>query len=83
MLILYVKDNCAFSAKVRDAAKDLGITLTEKNIKNPIYLAELIEKGGRQQTPYFVDDETGTALYESFPIIEYLKTRVSNATRDT
>jgi len=34
---------------------------------------ELIARGGKRQTPYLVDTETGVEMYESADIIAYLK----------
>ena len=34
---------------------------------------ELIEKGGKQQVPYLVDEKNGVAMYESSDIIDYIR----------
>ena len=77
MLTLYIKTGCPFCFKVLAAAKELGITLEEKNIEDDIIAAELIARGGKRQVPYLVDLEHGAEMYESDDIIEYLKAKYS------
>ncbi|MBY0110380.1 glutathione S-transferase N-terminal domain-containing protein [Patescibacteria group bacterium] len=72
MYILYVRENCPFSNKVRKACDDMGIELTLKDIKEPLLEEELVEKGGKVQTPYLVDTVKGTEMYEADDIISYL-----------
>ena len=71
-MILYVKPGCPFSAKVLIEATMLGVELEERNIRDENVAQELLEKGGMLQTPYFVDEERGVAMYESDDIIDYL-----------
>jgi len=72
MLILYIKPGCPYSAKVREAAQDLGIELHEKNREEPGITEELIARGGKRQVPYLVDEENDVEMYESDDIVEYL-----------
>ncbi len=74
-MILYVKTHCPYCEKVLARAKELGITLQEKNIAQMEYLDELMQKGGKRQVPFLVDDEGGVSLYESDDIIRYLEAR--------
>jgi len=79
MITLYVKDHCRHSKKALDALEELGVQFTEKNIKDPLVLAELMERGGKRQVP-FLDDDNMTPLlvdddvemYESDDIVKYL-----------
>ena len=72
-LILYVKTGCPYSARVREAAKDMRVALEERNIShNEQFEKELMEKGGRHETPFLVDEEKGINLYESEVIVRYL-----------
>lgn len=74
MLTLYFKPTCPYCAKVRSTAAEMGIEFDLKDITAHDRIAEeLIEKGGKRQVPYLVDDERGVAMYESGDIIEYLK----------
>ena len=74
MLILYFKPTCPYCARVFEAASELGVEFTRKDIKaDPTLRDELIELGGKKQVPYLVDEERGEAMYESEDIIEYLK----------
>lgn len=71
MPILYVKDNCSFSEKARAVLDAYGVTFTEKNIKEPEFLRELMELGGKKQTPFFVDSDGG--VYESDDIMAHIE----------
>jgi glutathione S-transferase len=75
MLILYVRTGCPFSAKVIEEAKALHLELDLRNITYLDYANELEERGGKLQTPYLVDEEGATELYESDAIITHLNNR--------
>lgn len=73
MLTLYYKPTCPYSRRVIEAAKDLGVTFDLKDISADVALKdELIEAGGKKQTPYLVDSERNVSMYESKDIIEHL-----------
>ena len=72
MLILYVKDYCPFSTRAMNAAKELEIALDIRNIKEKQFEHELLQKGGKLETPYLVDEANNVAMYESSDIISYL-----------
>lgn len=72
MLTLYVKTGCPYCARVLEVVKILGVSIEEKNIKNPAIAEELIRRGGKRQVPYLVDSERGVEMYESEDIAEYL-----------
>ena len=74
-LILYTRPGCPFSAKVLLELAVMGLEVEEKSIKDRPMQDELLEKGGKLQTPYLIDTETGSALYESDAIIAYLHER--------
>ncbi len=73
MLILYTKTGCPFCEKVLSAAGKLGITFHERNIADEKNLKELMEKGGKRQVPFLIDEERGVSMYESDDIVKYLK----------
>ena len=87
MLTLYIKDNCRHSKKAIAALKELDIPYEEKNIKDPTVAYELIEKGGKRQVPFLVDEDPCTTagritpcmadndamLYDSEDIVRYLE----------
>ena len=74
VLLMYVKTGCPYSARVREAASEMGLALEERNItESEAYEKELLEKGGKHETPYLVDEETRTALYDSEAIVRYLR----------
>lgn len=73
MLTLYVKDGCPFCRKVLDVGEDLGISFEIKNTADKTVVAELVERGGKEQTPYLYDSDTDMGVYESGLITTYLK----------
>lgn len=72
MLILYTRKTCPYCSLVRNAFTKLDIMFEEKDIALPEYEKELMEKGGKIQVPFLVDEERGVSMYESDDIIEYL-----------
>ncbi len=75
MLTLYVKTGCPYCAKVLAAGEELGIEFDLKNVADEGITEELVARGGKSQMPYLVDSESGTEMYESDDIIEYLQTK--------
>lgn len=80
MLTLYYKPNCPFSQRVLGEAETLNVKLNLKDIStDAVAEAELIERGGKHQTPFLYDDnETAMEsddrdMYESNDIITYLE----------
>ncbi len=72
MLTLYTKTGCPFCAMVLKKLEEDNIPFVEKNIGEEAVAAELIEKGGKRQVPYIIDDARGVAMYESADIVNYL-----------
>jgi len=54
--------------------EDLELDFTEKNIDDAGIAEELVSLGGKDQVPYLVDSEKGSAMYESSAIIDHLNT---------
>lgn len=75
MLTLYTKPGCSFCAKVKEEGKFLGIEFDERSVADPGVVEELLKKGGKPQTPFLIDDETGVSLYGSDAIIAHLHER--------
>ncbi len=73
MITLYTRPLCPFCAKVKTRIDELAIPYEEKSIEKEENLAELMEKGGKRQVPYLVDDERGVSMYESDGIVQYLE----------
>lgn len=74
MLTLYFKPTCPYCGRVRTEAEAMGIEFNLKDITaDEAIAAELIEKGGKRQVPYLIDEDRGEAMYESGDIIQYLK----------
>lgn len=62
-------------------ADRLGVTLDLRDIsESDTALAELLEKGGKQQVPYLVDVDKNVAMYESDDIIEYVRDTYAQVT---
>ena len=59
---------------MREAASilDLDLLILPCPKRGPTWRPQAIERGGKRQFPYMVDDNTGTALYESDAIVSYL-----------
>ena len=74
MLKLYIKSECPYSLAALHKLEALGIPFQELNITNTDALAELLEKGGKRQVPFLIDDEKKLSIYESNDIIDYLDT---------
>lgn len=75
-MILYVKTHCPYCEKVLARAKELGIVLEERNIAVPRYLDELMERGGKRQVPFLMDEDNAVSMYESGDIIAYLEKKI-------
>ncbi len=71
MITLYGKTNCKYTAKVVDTLDMLRLSFEKKNIADPQFAEELMERGGKRQVPFVVDGDV--SLYESGDIIEYLE----------
>lgn len=73
MLTLYYKPTCPFSQRVLGEAERLHVTLNLKDISTDLFLfEELMELGGKTQTPFLVDPERQVTMYDSTDIIGYL-----------
>lgn len=75
MLTLYVQTGCPYCAMVLHKLDELDVAFEEKNIAEQEVADELIERGGKRQVPYLVDDARGVEMYESADIVEYLESR--------
>lgn len=71
-MMLYVKEHCAFSAKALRAVEALKVPITIKYKSEPGVIDEVVEKGGKQQFPFLVDEENGVKMYECEDIVNYL-----------
>lgn len=73
-LILYDIESCPYCRVVREALTelDLDVTILPCPKRGERFRPEVIELGGKAQFPYLVDKNTGTQLYESLEIIDYL-----------
>lgn len=73
-LRLYEFESCPYCRRVREALTalhlDCEIRPCPKN--GTRYRPEAIELGGKAQFPFFVDENTGTSMYESEAIVAYL-----------
>jgi len=72
-LELYEFEACPFCRKVREALSSLDLdAMIYPCPKGSRHRAFVQEKGGKEQFPFLVDPNTGSALYESNDIIRYL-----------
>jgi glutaredoxin len=73
MLVLYMRPTCPYCHKVEAAARQLGISLEEKDIADLEVETQLVQRGGKKQVPYLVDTAHGIEMYESEDIIVYMR----------
>lgn len=73
MLKLYIRTSCSFCTAVHGKLKELNLDFEKLNINDEKNKNELIEIGGKQQVPYFVDEEKSMSSYEAKDIINYLE----------
>ncbi len=73
MLTLYTQPGCMYSARVNEVIEELGLSVEEKNIADHAIAEELLQRGGKLQTPYLVDDEFDVEMFESEKIIDHLQ----------
>jgi glutathione S-transferase len=54
--------------------ENLGVEFDLKDTsEDETFAQELLEKGGKRQVPFLIDTETGTSMYESSDIIDYIR----------
>jgi glutathione S-transferase len=80
MLELYQAEGCGYSAKVREALTELGVSYVIHNprsaageTRNELTHEHLQALGGEDQIPFLVDHERDVTMYESDDIVEYLQ----------
>uniref|UniRef100_A0A0G4I0W8 GST N-terminal domain-containing protein n=1 Tax=Chromera velia CCMP2878 TaxID=1169474 RepID=A0A0G4I0W8_9ALVE len=89
LLILYEFEACPFCKKVREALGVLNLdymcypcpreTFKKRGVvKESRYRGEALAKGRKAQFPLLIDENTGTTMYESDAIIDYLFTKYGN-----
>jgi glutathione S-transferase len=72
-LELYEFEACPYCKKVREALSALSIEYISRSCARGSKNREhVMAEGGRQQFPYLVDPNTGTSMFESEDIIDYL-----------
>jgi len=80
MITLYIKPTCPFCRRVLPVLDRISADVECKDIsENTAWAAELVEKGGKQQVPYLVDEEKGVSMYESDDIIAHLQKEYGTA----
>ena len=73
MYTLFYRPTCPYCRTVLGTSNDLGIELDLRDIAEEPNRMALIERGGKQQVPFLVDEKKGVAMYESNDIVAYLK----------
>lgn len=73
MLTLYYRPSCPFCRRVQAVIERLDLTVDLKDISEPEFDAELLEKGGQRMVPYLVDEANNVSMYESDDIVAYLQ----------
>lgn len=74
MIELYQMERCPFCVKVRLKLEELQLDwISRTSPPGSPQREKLMEMGGVQQVPFFVDSEHGVSMYESDDIINYLE----------
>jgi glutathione S-transferase len=72
-LILYEFEACPFCRRVRETLSMLDLDCEIRPCpKDGTFRKEVLERGGKETFPYFVDETTGKEMYESADIVNYL-----------
>lgn len=73
-IVLYDMEGCPYCRRVREAltALNLDVEIRPCPKGGSVFRAQAEALGGRQQFPLLADQNTGTVMYESEEIIEYL-----------
>jgi len=74
MLELFIKDTCPYCHKVMEYLDENNIPYKKIDVKDKLNEEVLLKIGGKVQVPFLVDKENNIEMYESYDIIEYLKT---------
>jgi glutaredoxin len=72
MLKIYVKTGCPYCALVLKKLHNESIPFTELNIEEGENGTAILERGGKSQVPFLIDEASGFSIYESATIIDYL-----------
>jgi len=73
LLELYGFEASPFCRKVREALCRLDLDYVVRNVaKRSARRPDLVERGGKMMVPYLIDPNTGSELYESDDIVDYL-----------
>ena len=80
VLELYQKEDCPFSQLVRAKISNLGLDFISHSVPDGDSLKhkKLVEAGGKDQIPFLHDHSSGTKLYDSEAIIEFLDKQFGN-----
>jgi glutathione S-transferase len=82
LLELYEFENCPYCRKVREVLCELDLDYLVHPVgRGSARRQELIELGGKMQVPYLIDPNTGTRMYESDEIDDYLNETYGAGTR--
>lgn len=74
MLKLYYLPTCAFCQRVIQMAENFNVELELLDIsEDEKALEEILEIGGKAQTPFLVDTEKDVSMYEANDIIDYMR----------
>ena len=73
MFDLYYSETCPYCRKVLDFLEKENIKFNPRDVSEPENLRKLLEKGGKAQVPFLVDNDNDFSMYESNDIIEYIR----------
>ena len=75
-IIIYTKTGCQWCREVLDLLNEKNVAYEEREVRNnPRYMAELIEKSGRNKTPTLDIDGEILADSDKEEVAEYMRNK--------
>jgi glutathione S-transferase len=82
LLEMYEFEACPFCRKVREVLSELDLEYVSRTVARGSAGRDVLRaRGGKMMVPYLIDPNTGTEMYESEDIIDYLHERYGGRPR--
>lgn len=72
MLKLIISETCPYCQKVIKFLDENNIEYLKMDVAEPANLRILLDKGGKSQVPFLIDEAHDLCMYESDDIINYI-----------
>lgn len=74
LLEMYEFEACPFCRKVREVLSELDLEYVSRTVARGSAGRDVLRaRGGKMMVPYLIDPNTGTEMFESADIVEYLR----------